>query len=510
MRRLFAAPLGGALTMVPVASTEASETERDSRGEQVKRDEPMERGEPVDSARAAPQPGEPRKLSLGRKLGFAVGDYACNLYWQSISLFLLFFYTEAVGLSAATAGLIYMIASIWDGMIDPVMGAIADRTRSRWGRYRPYLLLGALPLALSFGLLYWKPDLKGLQLVAWMLGAHMVFRTCYTALTIPYTSLSARITSSSDERSTIAGFRMIFATLGGVTVAAATQPMVAAFGGGDGARGFFLAAGVFALMATAIFPLVFLATREPERSAQAEPVPRPADYWHAIRHNHAFWAVMAGIVAAIVCSTVLGKSVLYYFKYYLSDEASSRTALALSAVSGLLIIPAWVLVTRYIGKRSAWFAATTWGLVGLALFASIDVHSAALMTAFLIYMMVCSLGLALTFWSMLPDTVEYGEWRSGRRVESFIFGLGQFFLKVALGLGAGVFGLALDLIGYVPNTVQTPATLKGMKAIMVVFPTAGLLLGAIAMLFYPLKRGVHESIVEQLAGRQRTAVRPSP
>jgi len=450
------------------------------------------------------------KLSLGRKLGFAVGDYACNLYWQSVSLFLLFYYTDAVGLSAGTAGLIYMVASIWDGMIDPIMGAVADRTRSRWGRYRPYLLLGALPLALSFGLLYWKPNLSGAQLVAWMLAAHMVFRTCYTALSIPYTALSARITTSSDERSTIAGFRMMFATLAGITVAVTTQPMVAALGGGNSARGFFLAAGVLALLATAIFPLVFLATREPELSQQVELAPGPADYWRAIRANRAFWAVAAGIIAAVVCSTVLGKSILYYFKYYLNDEAASHTALSVSAVTGLLIIPTWVVATRFIGKRVAWFAGTAWGLIGLAFFALTDVRTPALMTGFLVYMMVCSLGLALTFWSMLPDTVEYGEWRSGRRVESFIFGLGQFFLKVALGIGAGVFGWAMNLIGYVPNTVQTSATLHGMKTIMVAFPATGLVLGACAMLFYPLKRGVHESLVEQLAVRRQTSNAAEP
>jgi GPH family glycoside/pentoside/hexuronide:cation symporter len=451
-----------------------------------------------------------RKLSLGRKLGFAVGDYACNLYWQSVSLFLLFYYTDAVGLSAGTAGLIYMVASIWDGMIDPIMGAVADRTRSRWGRYRPYLLLGALPLALSFGLLYWKPNLTGAKLVAWMLAAHMVFRTCYTALSIPYTALSARITASSDERSTIAGFRMMFATLAGITVAVATQPMIAALGGGNSAHGFFLAAGVLALIATAIFPLVFLATREPDPSGQVEAVPGPADYWRAIRDNRAFWAVAAGIIAALVCSTVLGKSILYYFKYYLNDEAASHTALSVSAVTGLLIIPTWVVVTRFIGKRLAWFAGTAWGLIGLAFFALTDVRTPALMTGFLVYMMVCSLGLALTFWSMLPDTVEYGEWRSGRRVESFIFGLAQFFLKVALGIGAGVFGWAMNLIGYVPNTVQSTATLHGMKAIMVAFPATGLVLGACAMLFYPLKRGVHESLVEQLAVRRRTSNAAGP
>jgi GPH family glycoside/pentoside/hexuronide:cation symporter len=442
------------------------------------------------------------RLSLARKLGFTVGDYACNLYWQSLSIFLLFFYTDVAGLSAASAGLIYMVASIWDGAIDPVMGAIADRTRSRFGRYRPYVLFGAVPLALSFALLYYRPPFTGAGLVVWLLAAHIIFRTSYTILSIPYTSLNARITSSSSERATLAGFRMLFATLAGLTIASATQPLAASLGGGAGGQGFLFAAMIFAAIATVIFPLVFLAVREPQFNELERPPARMADYWAAIRANRAFWVVMIAVTCAVICATAMGKSLLYYFKYYLHDEAASRTALSLVAASGLVTIPLWMLVTRWIGKRLAWFAATLIGLAGLSFFAVTDIHAPVLMTAFLVYMQIGTLGLMLTFWSMLPDTVEYGEWRGGLRAESFIFGLGQFFLKVALGLGAGLFGLALDMVGYIPNVEQSPATLQGMKHIMLVLPAAGLSLGLVAMLFYPLKRGVHEDIVRQLAIRK--------
>jgi len=447
-------------------------------------------------------PGADR-LSVGRKLGFTVGDYASNLYWQSLSIFLLFFYTDVVGLSAGMAGLIYMIASIVDGATDPVMGAIADRTRTRWGRYRPYILWGAVPLGFAFVLLYYRPPFEGLWLALWMLVAHVVFRVAYTAVSIPFTSLNARVTDSSGERATLAGFRMMFATLAGLTVASMTQPMVAALGAGDAARGFTLTAAVFALIATAIFPIVYLSTREPpEADMAAPPAVKLAEYWQAVRGNRAFWAVVAAICAAVICSTALAKSVLYYFKYYLEDEAASRTALSLNAASGLLIIPAWIVVTRWIGKRMAWFASVLWGLAALGVFALVDIREPVPMMAFMLIVHVATLGMALTFWSMLPDTVEYGEWRTGLRAESFIFGLGQFFLKVALGLGAGLFGLSLDLVGFTPNVAQSPETLRGLKTIMVALPTAGLVMGGLAMLIYPLRKGGHERIVEQLAARR--------
>lgn len=444
----------------------------------------------------------PNQLSLARKLGFTVGEYSCNLYWQSITIFLLFFYTDVVGLSATTAGLIYMVASIWDGAIDPVMGAIADRTRSRFGRYRPYLLFGAVPLALCFALLYYNPPLTGSALVIWLLATHIIFRTSYTVLSIPFTALNARITSSSSERATLAGLRMIFATLAGLTIAASTQPLAAKFGGGAMDQGFLAAAALFGLIATLIFPLVFLAVREPEFDDVQHAPARMVDYWAAIRANRAFWVVMITLTCAVICATALTKSWLYYFKYYLQDEAASRMALTVLAASGLVTIPAWMVVTRFIGKRLAWFLATIFALLGLAFFAVTDIRSSADMTAFMVYMQIGILGLMMTFWSMLPDTVEYGEWRSGVRAEGFIFGLGQFFLKVALGLGAGLFGVALDLVGYVPNVQQSASTLAGLKYIMLVLPAAGLALGLVAMLFYPLKRGVHENIVEQLATRK--------
>lgn len=441
------------------------------------------------------------KLSLPRKLGFTLGDYACNIYWQSLSLFLLFFYTDVVGLSAATAGWIYMVASIWDGAIDPLIGALADRTRSRFGRYRPYILFGALPLGISFCLLYYKPPFHGTGLVAWLLATHVLLRTAYAVLNIPFMSLNARMTTSSSERSTLAGFRMLFATLAGLTVAYSTQPLVARFAGTG--QGYMVTALLLGLLATALFPVVFAATREPPIEATDHAPVRMRDYWAAVRANRAFWSVMLAITLAAICATAWSKSILYYFKYYLENEGASRFALSINAAAGLVIIPIWMIASRSLGKRNAWFVASAIGLAGLVFFAVTDVRSVALTVGLLLYMQVAFLGLFLTFWSMMPDTVEYGEWRSGVRAESFVFGLAQFFMKVALGFGAGLFGWALDFVGYVPNVPQSPQTLAGMKNVMVFMPAIGITVGIVAIALYPMRRGVHERIVAEIEARKR-------
>lgn len=448
------------------------------------------------------------QLSVARKAGFGLGDYACNLYWQSVSLFLMFYYTDVVGLSGATAGLIYMIASIFDGATDPIMGAIADRTRTRFGRFRPYILAAGVPLGFSFIFMFWKPALDGAGLLGVVLASHLLFRLCYTAVSVPYSSLTARMTHSSHERSSLAGFRMLFASLAGLTVSYCTQPMVSWLGEGDAARGFFYASCVFALLATSIFPLVFLATREPVETQQEATTPSFAHYWRAVATNRAFWVLMIGVTIGAVASTALGKSVLYYFKYIVDDEGGARYALSLKSMSALAIIPCWVFVTRYIGKQAAWLTASTWGIAGsLALFV-LDVSTTLAATMFFMFMHIASVGKSLTVWSMMPDTVEYGEWKSGVRAESFIFGLGMFFQKVALGLAAGLFGWALDLVGYTANAAQSPETLHGMKMIVVLLPGLSFAGSMIVMMFYPLKRGRHEAIVAEIAAR-RTSSEPA-
>lgn len=443
------------------------------------------------------------KLSMPRKLGFTLGDYASNLYWQSMSIFLLFFYTDAVGLSAAVAGLIFMVASIVDALTDPLMGSIADRTRTRHGRYRPYILYGCVPLGFCFVLMYYKPPLEGLLLVLWLMTSHIIFRFAYTAVTIPYTSLNARLTDNSDERSTIAGMRMMFGVMAGLTVSYFTFPLVTRFGGIQSPEGFAGAAIVFALIATIVYPFVYLVTHEPAEFETASPVSYNfASYWRLLTGNKAFWVLMIGGCVAFVCAVSLGKSVLYYFKYYLEDEPAARYALMAMSASGLIIIPGWVLATKFLGKQIVWFVAVIWGLVSLGYFWMIDITSPLWMAVWLVVTGASTLGLAMTFWSMLPDTVEYGEWTTGERTESFIFGLGQFFLKIALGIGAGLFGVLFDLVGYVPNVPQSPATLTGLKTIMILLPASGLLLAGLLMWFYPLRKGVHEGIVRDLALRR--------
>jgi GPH family glycoside/pentoside/hexuronide:cation symporter len=293
---------------------------------------------------------------------------------------------------------------------------------------------------------------------------------------------------------------MLFSTVAAMVVALATQPIAQAVTGRpDGARGFFVAACLFAGVATLVLPVVFLTTREQVTAAVPGRDGASRAYWRAVLQNRAFWSLIIGGGFMITCMTALGKSVLYYFKYYLHDEAGARTALALASGCGLAIVPFWMLVARRFSKRGIWLASCAIYAVGLIGFALADLRVAWQMNIFLIYMQVATVGLSFAYWGILPDTIEYGEWKTGVRAEAFVFGLALLFQKVALGLGAGVFGLALAAVGFRANQIQSAETLHGLKFIMVAVPLLGVSVCAVAMLFNPLKRGVHEKIVMDLS-----------
>jgi GPH family glycoside/pentoside/hexuronide:cation symporter len=442
------------------------------------------------------------RIGWKRSIVFASGDFAFNLYWQSISTYLMFYYTDAVGLAASTAGNILLLASVWDAIADPLIGVTADRTRTRWGRYRPFLLFGAVPLAIGFVLVYFRPPLSGTAMLTVIVAAHLTFRSLYAVANVPYIALTAQITRSSAERGRIAGLRMLFATCAFVLVARTTQPIAQwASGSRDDAGGFLVAAAIFAVIATPILLLIFVTTRE-------KPVETPAldsrgrwSEWRPVLANRAFWTMIASATALVACYIVYAKSVLYYYKYVLHAEAAAPGALAVAGLAGLVIVPAWMIAARHLSKRAIWLANCGIFIVGLIAFALLDLHAGWQMQVFLIWMQGGYLGVNFAYWGMLPDTIEYGEWRTGVRAEGLIFGIALLFQKISIGIGGALFGNALSLVGYDANHAQTPATIAGMRAIMIGLPLAGAAISAMIMLFNPLRRGTHQAILDQLAER---------
>jgi Na+/melibiose symporter-like transporter len=429
---------------------------------------------------------ETARPSKSRLLLFAFGDFAFNLYWQSVMLFLLFYYTDALDLPIAVAATTYMIASVWDGIANFVAGLLVDRWHATL-RYGAILVAGAVPLGACFILMYMPPLTTSVGAVAVILGAHLIFRTAYAAVNVPYLAMTARVSADGGDRAFVAGMRMLFGTAAAVVVALSTVPVGRWLTGSTASQSYFATAILFAVIGTLILMLVGATYRD--GTVIERPLPQSIGAVLAsLVRNRAFVTLAAAMMAMIVAITVINKSVLYYFKYLLNDPEAGQLALASMGVVSGVAIPLWMMLGRVVGLRVLWFITAGLGIVALLVFAAVNVHESGLMQIFLITMQVMIVGLNFVFWAMLPNTIEYGEQATGVHVEGAVFGVAALLQRIAIGIATAILGWSFASAGYVANVQQSADTLTGMRATIVVVPVFFLALSCLAMLSNPLGR----------------------
>jgi GPH family glycoside/pentoside/hexuronide:cation symporter len=439
-------------------------------------------------------------LGTGRVIAYGAGDFAFNLSFTFSSLFLLYFYTDVLEINAGTAGLIIMVALIWEGITDPVIGMIANRTRSRWGRYRPYLLFGSVPLALSVIAMFVPTGLSGGALVAYCFATHLLYRTVFTVVNIPYIALSAQMTQDSDKRGQLAAARMLFAIGCGLVLASSTLPLAKALGGGN--TGFFLVSVIYSAAATVILLTCFATTREAVTGDAGEH-PSVAAMLAALRANRAFLVLLVATIFGTTAYTMAGKALVYYLKYWGGSEAAVTLGLVTMLGAAALAMIPWMLISKRTSKRTVWLAGVGLNVLAYTFILLTAPRDGAALWAALVTIGVGNSAFILTFWSMLPDTVEYGEWKTGTRAEGAVFGLIAFSQKIALGVGTGMIGILLDAIGYVANRPQSPETLQGIVQLYGGGPLV-LFVASIAVIwFYPVSGTTHRRLVRAIAWRRR-------
>ena len=442
-------------------------------------------------------------LNIARKLAIGVGDLGLNLYWQFASFFLLFYYTDVLGLSPAVAGAIYMAALIVDGVLDPVVGLIADRTQTKWGRYRPYMMFGAVPLALAFCLNLAAPANGGMGVLVFVAVTHIIFRAAYAMVSIPYASLFARVTRDSVARGDLAGIRMFFATSGAVAVAFLTLEIVKLTAANiPGANPWVLVGAMYGMLASGAIALAVWGSAKSDL-----PGPAPAHEttkgfrWQGVLQNRAFLVLLVALIVTSICNTMFGKNMLYYFKYILHHEDMIGVAIGSGAIALALFVPVWTLAMRKIGKKMTWVWGAVVNITGFLLWRLVEPLGPEPHILAILVQSAGGAGIVTATWGMLPDTVEYGEWRTGARAESLTFGLTVFGQKAALGGAAGALGWMLTQIGYVANAEQTPDTLDAIKNITFWFPFIGFSLALGVMAFYPISTAFHRKMVEDIDAR---------
>ena len=440
-----------------------------------------------------------QKLSLKTRLGYGIGDIAICLYWSGVGLYLLYFYTDVVGISPSMAGLIYGIGMLWDALTDPFMGYIAERTRTKWGVYRPYLLFGNLPLALSFILLFWVPPFEGSMLFFFLLFTNLLHRTCFTLVSVPFSSLTPRITSDSQERTNLTGFRMMGAQTGTNLMALLAFPIIFWVGGENESLGFVVLASLAGLTAMAIHAITFVIVKEPENDQGIERVGGSlSEAASAIGKNGPFWLVFSATLIVGITTIFFGNNLIYYTKYALDLHEYQGTILFTSGIVAFLSIPIWWAISNKLGKKITWLISSSITLTALMVF---YIYPITLLNELLVLVAFIGFGSGaggILFWSMLPDTIEYGEVHTGVRSESSLYGFMTFAQKGSIAFAIIILGVVLDAIGFQANEIQSKNTIDDMKAIMTLIPSIGVAISLIIIYFYPIDAKMHKELLEQL------------
>ena len=440
----------------------------------------------MDALAGETKEGSAGRVPKARLLLFAFGDFAFNLFWQSIMLFLLFYYTDALELPIGVAATTYMVASIWDGIANFGAGVLLDRRQASF-RYGPLLIAGAVPLGLTFVLTYLPPPWSGAWAIATVFAAHLLFRTAYAGVNVPYLAMTARISADTGDRAFVAGMRMLFGTSAAVIVALCTVPVGRWLTGSSAAQAYFGAACLFAAVAAVILVIVGLSYRETAQPHRPPPGSLKSALLSLAR-NRAFLALNGAMMAMIVAITVLNKSVLYYFKYLLNDPDAGQLALASMGLVSAVAIPLWMLLGRFVGLRALWLIAAGLGMAGLLLFTAVRFDGVGAMQLFLVGMQVMIVGLNFVFWAMLPNTIEFGERETGVHVEGTVFGLAALLQRIAIGVATAILGWSFASAGYVANVRQSAETLAEMRITVALVPLLFLALSCAAMIANPLGR----------------------
>tara|TARA_B100000575_G_scaffold265997_1_gene242992 strand:+ start:3650 stop:5005 length:1356 start_codon:yes stop_codon:yes gene_type:complete len=443
------------------------------------------------------------KLNLKTRLGYGIGDIAICLYWSGVGLYLLYFYTDVIGISPSLAGLIYGIGMFWDAITDPFMGYVAERTRTKWGVYRPYLLFGNIPLALSFILLFWAPPFEGTLLFLFLLFANILHRTCFTLVSVPFSSLTPRITSDSQERTNLTGFRMLGAQTGTNLMALTAFPIIFLVGGDDESLGFVVLAAIAGMTAVAIHAITFLTVKEPSNDQGIERVGGSlSEAVRAIGKNRPFWLVFSATLIVGITTIFFGNNLIYYTKYALNLHEHQGTILFTSGIVAFLSIPFWWIISNKIGKKLTWLVSSSITLVAMSLFYFYEINTLNELLSLVAFIGFGSGAGGILFWSMLPDTIEYGEVHTGVRSESSLYGFMTFAQKGSIAFAIIILGMVLDLIGFQANEIQSDLTISNMKTIMTLIPCIGITLSLVIIYFYPIDTKMHKDLLEKLQKEQ--------
>ncbi|HWH56144.1 MAG TPA: MFS transporter [Terriglobales bacterium] len=482
-------------------------------------------------------------VPVKEKVGYAMGDIATNFFFQSMILYQTRFYTDTAGLSAGAVSYMLFILRIVDAFVDPFVGGLSDRTQSRWGKFRPWILGTALPFGLIFWLTYVTPDFGPSSKLVYAYITYSLLMMMYSANNTPYSALMAVMTPDSSERSSIASYRFVGALIGQFIIQGLPLPLVAKIGQGNSAKGWAVTMSIFAALIVILNLITFLSTKERLQ-------PPPGDkhsVWADVKDVFSCGPWVAMFVLTLLVFTMLvvrGSSTNYLFAYYLDHgqirEFLSKFGLAEGAsISGIWAstLNAFGLLIKPDGSNAADVAFSLFFVVGSIVqivgiifskpladrfgkkpvfIAGVAVTTIATVWVFWATPSSIEMLFALSIlwavgwgptvpllWVMIADVADYSEWKNYRRATGFMFAGILFALKAGLGIGGGLSGQVLKWYGYVPNVAQSERSLLGIRLGSSIFPAILLGLVIVCLFAYPISKSLNAKIQDDLTERRK-------
>lgn len=404
-----------------------------------------------------------------QRFGYGIADLSCNLVWQMISLYLMYFYTDVMGLPAYYVGLMFLVARLVDGVADVLMGLVIDNTSTRWGRCRPYLLIGAAPFGLLCVLAFYVPDFGTTGRLIYAFITYLCLSFLYTIVNIPFCAMLPFLTSESKERTTLSTVRILLGSLGSTIVAVATLPLVKTLGQGNQEHGFLYTAIVFGMIAT-FFLLVSFRNVEEKINITSEKMTLKRA-WLSLRHNPPWFVFAVNIFLMWGAFFFQTGALVYFFNYYVGNSELTALVAGISTfvpLLGTLTVP---LLAKRMKKRHVYLVASAINLTGMAvmIFAGINV------TALVVGAVILSLGAGqrtAIYFSMQADPVDYGVWKTGINTAGILTSINGFLGKVAMAGAGAITGIMLSASGYVANNAQSVDALFAIKSCYLYIPAA--------------------------------------
>jgi GPH family glycoside/pentoside/hexuronide:cation symporter len=452
----------------------------------------------------------PARLTFAEKLAYGLGDTASNFFFQAFNIFLAYYYTDVVGIkNTAAVGWLLGSMPIVVAALNPVIGLLADRTTSRWGKFRPWILWGALPYGVLGYVMFANPGFSPNGQLVFAYATYTLMLIAYAAINTPYSALMGVMSASSEDRTSLSTYRFACAFSGALLIGSLVPKLSKFFAriGGSEAAGFRYTMAIFAVISVALFLFTFFRTRERVTPPATQTPSLGADVRDLFRNGP--WLVLFFAAFLTLANTGLRSgSGVYYFKYVIGDfEGLSAFNFwgFLAFIAGSL---ATKLFTRFASRRKLMIGLTILNALAMASFYVLDPHNRPLLYAMNIFASFVAGPTPAIVWSMYADTADYGAWKFGRRTTGLVFSATVFVQKVGLAIGGAMIVWLLGRYGYVADAVQTPRALHGIMLLFSVLPGALALLSGFAIFFYPLEEKDVKRIEQELAARQAAA--PSP